>query len=121
MTTDLRVLSLSPVSAVYRQAPRRRDRGRARCPPVHGTGALYSNEAAVRTGEIGGVHICTVARVVVGPQHTGVRAAHGDPGALFHPRLCNVPVRATLGMLWSVTRRRITAPKEIGLLGLGKG
>ncbi len=43
------------------------------------------------------------------------------PELSFTRRLCNVPVRATPGMLWSVTRRRITAPKEIGLLGPRQG
>src|SRR3989454_3915764 len=43
------------------------------------------------------------------------------PELSFTRGLCKVPVRATLGMLWSVRRRRITATKEIGLLGLRQG
>src|SRR5438874_4011349 len=43
------------------------------------------------------------------------------PELSFTRGLCSVPVRATLGMLCSVSRRRITAPKEIGLLGPKQG
>src|SRR5438128_10179539 len=43
------------------------------------------------------------------------------PELSFTRGLWNVPVRATLGMLCSVSRRRITAPKEIGLLAPRQG
>ena len=36
--------------------------------PVHGTGAADSDEAAVGTGQIRGVHICVVPGVIMGPQ-----------------------------------------------------
>src|SRR5216110_1544721 len=43
------------------------------------------------------------------------------PELSFTRGLCSVPVRATVGMLCRVSRRRITAPKEIGLLGPRQG
>src|SRR5216110_3619796 len=43
------------------------------------------------------------------------------PELSFTRGLCSVPVRATLGMLCSVSRRRITTSKEIGLLGPRQG
>src|SRR5260221_9301485 len=43
------------------------------------------------------------------------------PELSFTRGLCNVPVRATRGMLCSVSRRRITATKEIALLGPRQG
>src|SRR5439155_2985851 len=54
--------------------------------PVDGTGAADSDEAAVAAGQVRGVHIRIVPRVVVGPQHAGVRAAHRNAGALPHAR-----------------------------------
>src|SRR6267154_322753 len=43
------------------------------------------------------------------------------PELSFTRGLCNVPVRATRGRLCSASRRRITATKEIGLLGPRQG
>src|SRR5213596_1536612 len=43
------------------------------------------------------------------------------PELSFTRRLCSVPVRATLGTLCRVRRRRITAHKRIGLVGARQG
>src|SRR5207237_9952294 len=43
------------------------------------------------------------------------------PELSFTRGLCSVRVRATLGMLWRVRRRRITATKRIALLGPRQG
>src|SRR5437762_1554821 len=43
------------------------------------------------------------------------------PELSFTRRLCSVPVRATLGTLCRVRRRRITATKKIALLGPSQG
>src|SRR5882762_7421652 len=87
MTTDRRILSfIARVRDVEARATPRGAGAESDVLPVHGTGAADSNEAAVGTGEVRGVHKRIIPRVVVGPQHTGVRAARGDSGAFLHAR-----------------------------------
>ena len=54
---------------------------------------------------------------VVIPGVREVQARPLPPELSFTRGLCNVPVRATLGMLWSVSRRMITAPDDHGPQG----
>src|SRR5216683_613439 len=122
MTTDFRVLSLSPVSAMYRQAPRRTGQG-----PSAMSSQSTARAPSIRT-KPRSAPVRSVAYIYEpSPESLWVHNTPGcarltaTPELSFTRGLCNVPVRATPGMSWSVRRRRITAPKEIGLLGPRQG
>src|SRR6266853_2207843 len=94
MTTDLRAISLSPVSAMKRHAP-----GCVRQGP-----RAMSSQSTARAPRI----------------RTKPRSAPAKELS-FTRGLCSGPVRATLGMPCRVRRRRITATKRIALLGPRQG
>src|SRR5882672_1005830 len=122
MTTDLRVLSLSPVSAMYRQAPRRAGQG-----PSAMSSQSTARAPSIRTKPRSAPVRSVAYTYAPSPESLWVHNTPGcarltaTPELSFTRWLCTVPVRATLGMLWSVRSRRITAPKEIGLLGPRQG
>src|SRR3989442_5749403 len=123
MTTDFRVLSLSPVSAMYRQVQRRTGQG-----PIPMSSQSTARAPSIRTKPRSAPVRSVAYTYAPSPEslwvHNTPRCARltATPELSFTRGLCNVPVRATPGTLWSVRRRRrITAPKEIGLLGPRQG
>src|SRR4029077_7230783 len=122
MTTDFRVRSLSPVSARYRHGPFRVGQGPSAM-SSQSTARAPSVRTKPRSAPVRSVAY-TYAR---SPESLWVHNTPGCARLTATPELsltrglCNVPVRATLGVLWSVSRRMITATKEIGLLGPRQG
>src|SRR6266404_656885 len=122
MTTDFRVRSLSPVSAMYRQGARRAGQG-----PSAMSSQSTARAPSIRTKPRSAPVRSVAYTYAPSPESLWVHNTPGcarltaTPELSFTRRLCNVPVRVTPGMPWSVSRRRITAPKEIGLLGPRQG